>query len=108
MFWLVPCPVSTIVLFALVGFVLGTNFPGVVVVATQMLLKHLYAAAIRFVAASSVGGGAILSSITDAYAQAKGVSVLQLAILTLVLIIWRTVLLAPLQLPQNLYQSGNA
>ncbi|KAE8418970.1 major facilitator superfamily domain-containing protein [Aspergillus pseudocaelatus] len=103
-FWLVPKFIVSAVAVALVGFFLGTIFPGVVVVATRMLPKHLHVAAIGFAAAFSMGGGAVFPFMIGAIAQAKGVAVLQpilLAMLALALIIWGTLLRAPLQQSQH-------
>ncbi|OOQ91821.1 MFS transporter [Penicillium brasilianum] len=103
-FWLVPDFIVSAVAVALVGFFLGTIFPGVVVVATRMLPKHLHVAAIGFAAAFSMGGGAVFPFMIGAIAQAKGVSVLQpilLAMLAVALMIWGTLLRAPSQQSQH-------
>ncbi|KAF3386158.1 Bypass of stop codon protein 6 [Penicillium rolfsii] len=103
-FWLVPDFIVSAVAVALVGFFLGTIFPGVVVVATRMLPKHLHVAAIGFAAAFSMGGGAIFPFMIGAIAQSKGVSVLQpilLAMLAVALMIWATLLRAPSQQAQH-------
>ncbi|KAJ5741408.1 hypothetical protein N7533_010817, partial [Penicillium manginii] len=92
-FWLVPEFIVSAVAVSLVGFFLGTIFPGVVVVATRLLPKNLHVAAIGFAAAFSMGGGAIFPFMIGAIAQAKGVSVLQpvlLAMLAVALGIWST------------------
>ncbi|KAJ5167921.1 uncharacterized protein N7482_003515 [Penicillium canariense] len=99
-FWLVPEFIVSAVAVALVGFFLGTIFPGVVVVATRLLPKHLHVAAIGFAAAFSMGGGAVFPFMIGAIAQAKGVTVLQpilLAMLAVALMIWGTLLRAPTQ-----------
>ena len=92
-FWLVPKFIVS-----------GTIFPGVVVVATRMLPKHLHVAAIGFAAAFSMGGGAVFPFMIGAIAQAKGVAVLQpilLAMLAVALMIWGTLLRAPLHQSQH-------
>ncbi|KAI2817690.1 hypothetical protein CBS115989_5765 [Aspergillus niger] len=104
-FWLVPEFIVSAVAVALVGFFLGTIFPGVVVVATRLLPKHLHVAAIGFAAAFSMGGGAVFPFMIGAIAQAKGVTVLQpilVAMLAVALLIWGTVLRAPV--PQSLHE----
>jgi fucose permease len=90
-FWLVPEFIVSAVAVSLVGFFLGTIFPGVVIVATRMLPKNVHVAAIGFAAAFSMGGGAVFPFMIGAIAQAKGVTVLQpilLAMLTVSLGIW--------------------
>ncbi|CAI7595887.1 unnamed protein product [Penicillium manginii] len=97
-FWLVPEFIVSAVAVSLVGFFLGTIFPGVVVVATRLLPKNLHVAAIGFAAAFSMGGGAIFPFMIGAIAQAKGVSVLQpvlLAMLAVALGIWSTLFRVP-------------
>ncbi|OJK01396.1 hypothetical protein ASPACDRAFT_59099 [Aspergillus aculeatus ATCC 16872] len=103
-FWLVPEFVVSAVAVALVGFFLGTIFPGVVVVATRLLPRHLHVAAIGFAAAFSMGGGAVFPFTIGAIAQAKGVTVLQpilVAMLAVALLIWGTVLRAPIPQSQH-------
>ncbi|RAH41575.1 MFS transporter [Aspergillus brunneoviolaceus CBS 621.78] len=103
-FWLVPEFVVSAVAVALVGFFLGTIFPSVVVVATRLLPKHLHVAAIGFAAAFSMGGGAVFPFAIGAIAQAKGVTVLQpilVAMLAVALLIWGTVLRAPVPQSQH-------
>ncbi|OQE31723.1 hypothetical protein PENSTE_c001G06847 [Penicillium steckii] len=93
-FWLVPEFFVSAVAVSLVGFFLGTIFPGVVVVGTRLLPKNLHVAAIGFAAAFSMGGGAVFPFMIGAIAQAKGVSVLQpvlLAMLAVALGIWSTI-----------------
>ncbi|KAK5806315.1 hypothetical protein VI817_000573 [Penicillium citrinum] len=93
-FWLVPEFIVSAVAVSLVGFFLGTIFPGVVVVGTRLLPKNLHVAAIGFAAAFSMGGGAVFPFMIGAIAQAKGVSVLQpvlLAMLAVSLGIWSTI-----------------
>lgn len=97
-FWLVPEFIVSAVAVSLVGFFLGTIFPGVVVVATRLLPKNLHVAAIGFAAAFSMGGGAVFPFMIGAIAQAKGVSVLQpvlLAMLAVALGIWSTLFRIP-------------
>lgn len=90
-FWLVPQFIVSAIAVSLVGFFIGTIFPGVVVVATRLLPKDLHVAAIGFAAAFSMGGGAVFPFMIGAIAQAKGVTVLQpilLAMLAVALGIW--------------------
>ncbi|KAJ5098745.1 hypothetical protein N7532_005746 [Penicillium argentinense] len=97
-FWLVPEFIVSAVAVSFVGFFLGTIFPGVVVVATRLLPKHLHVAAIGFAAAFSMGGGAVFPFMIGAIAQVKGVSVLQpilLAMLAVALGIWSTLFKIP-------------
>ena len=97
-FWLVPEFIVSALAVGLVGFFLGTIFPGVVVVATRLLPKDLHVAAIGFAAAFSMGGGAVFPFMIGAIAQAKGVSILQpilLAMLAVALSIWGIMLRAP-------------
>lgn len=92
-FWLVPEFIVSAIAVSLVGFFIGTIFPGVVVVATRLLPKDLHVAAIGFAAAFSMGGGAVFPFMIGAIAQAKGVTVLQpilLAMLAVALGIWST------------------
>ncbi|KAJ5740852.1 hypothetical protein N7493_000724 [Penicillium malachiteum] len=104
-FWLVPEFFVSAVAVSLVGFFLGTIFPGVVVVATRLLPKDLHVAAIGFAAALSMGGGAVFPFFIGAISQAKGVSILQpilLAMLAVALGIWGTILGA--QRPEESHQ----
>ncbi|KAJ5674002.1 hypothetical protein N7462_009441 [Penicillium macrosclerotiorum] len=99
-FWLVPDFIVSAVAVSLVGFFLGTIFPGVVVVATRLLPKNLHVAAIGFAAAFSMGGGAVFPFIIGAIAQAKGVAVLQpilLAMLFVALMVWAMLIREPTQ-----------
>ncbi|RAL11480.1 MFS transporter [Aspergillus homomorphus CBS 101889] len=97
-FWLVPQFIVSALAVALVGFFLGTIFPGVVALSTRLLPKSLHVAAIGFAAAFSMGGGAVFPFMIGAVAQAKGVTVLQpmlLAMLTVALGIWGTLFWVP-------------
>lgn len=97
-FWLVPEFIVSAVAVSLVGFFMGTIFPGVVIVATRMLPKNVHVAAIGFAAALSMGGGAVFPFMIGAIAQAKGVTVLQpilLAMLAVSLGIWATLFRLP-------------
>ncbi|KAJ5113071.1 hypothetical protein N7456_001605 [Penicillium angulare] len=97
-FWLVPHFIVSAVSVALVGFFLGTIFPGVVVVATRLLPKDLHVAAIGFAAAFSMGGGAVFPFFIGAISQSKGVSILQpilLAMLAVALGVWGMIVRAP-------------
>ncbi|RAK73462.1 MFS general substrate transporter [Aspergillus fijiensis CBS 313.89] len=65
---------------------------------------HLHVAAIGFAAAFSMGGGAVFPFAIGAIAQAKGVTVLQpilVAMLAVALLIWGTVLRAPVPQSQH-------
>lgn len=97
-FWLVPEFIVSAVAVSLVGFFMGTIFPGVVIVATRMLPKNVHVAAIGFAAAFSMGGGAVFPFMIGAIAQAKGVTVLQpilLAMLAVAVGIWATLFWLP-------------
>lgn len=91
LFWLIPQFIVSALMVSFVGFFMGTIFPGVVVVATDLLPKDLHVSAIGFAAAFSMGGGAVFPFMIGAIAQAKGVSVLQpilLAMLVVALGMW--------------------
>ncbi|CAG8934513.1 unnamed protein product [Penicillium salamii] len=97
-FWLVPEFIVSAVAVSLVGFFMGTIFPGVVIVATRMLPRNIHVAAIGFAAAFSMGGGAVFPFMIGAIAQAKGVTILQpilLAMLAVALGIWTTLFRLP-------------
>ncbi|CAG7920974.1 unnamed protein product [Penicillium olsonii] len=97
-FWLVPEFIISAVAVSLVGFFMGTIFPGVVIVATRMLPRNVHVAAIGFAAAFSMGGGAVFPFMIGAIAQARGVTVLQpilLAMLAVALGIWATLFRLP-------------
>lgn len=94
-FWLVPQFIVSAVAVSLVGFFLGTIFPGVVVVATRLLPKDLHVSAIGFAAALSMGGGAVFPFFIGAISAAKGVGILQpilLGMLAVALGIWGSIL----------------
>ncbi len=91
LFWLVPQFYVSAVAVSFQGFFLGPIFPGAVVVATQLLPKHLHVSAIGFAAAFGGGGAAALPFAVGAIAQSKGVQVLQpivLSILVVILGLW--------------------
>ncbi|KAH8429393.1 MFS transporter [Aspergillus melleus] len=97
-FWLVPQFIVSALAVSFVGFFMGTIYPGVVVVSTRLLPRNLHVAAIGFAAAFSMGGGAVFPFMVGAIAQTKGVMVLQpilLAMLTVALAIWATLLRVP-------------
>jgi fucose permease len=91
LFWLVPQFYVSAVAVALQGFFLGPLFPAAVVVATQLLPRHLHVTTIGFAAAFGGCGGAVLPFAVGALAQLKGVQVLQpiiLALLAVLLGLW--------------------
>lgn len=76
---------------SLQGFFLGPLFPGVVVVTTKLLPKHLHVSAIGFAAAFGGAGAAVLPFIVGVLAEARGVQVLMPFIIALsgaILILW--------------------
>ncbi|KAF1977980.1 MFS general substrate transporter [Bimuria novae-zelandiae CBS 107.79] len=90
-FWLVPSFVVSGVAVSFQGFFLGPLFPAAVVAATRILPAHLHVSAIGFAAAFGGGGAAVLPFGVGALAQAKGVTLLQPVILTILafcLILW--------------------
>ncbi|KAJ5322034.1 Major facilitator superfamily domain general substrate transporter [Penicillium brevicompactum] len=89
--WLVPQFYASAVAVSLQGFFLGPLFPGVVVMVTKLLPRHLHVTSIGFVAAFGGSGAAILPFAVGVLAQAKGVKVLQPFIIGLsgaILIAW--------------------
>ncbi|RJE26881.1 Mfs transporter [Aspergillus sclerotialis] len=89
--WLVPQFYASAVAVSLQGFFLGPLFPGVVVVTTKLLPKHLHVSSIGFAAAFGGSGAAVLPFAVGAIAQAKGVKVLQPFIIGLtggILLLW--------------------
>ncbi|PYH80450.1 MFS general substrate transporter [Aspergillus uvarum CBS 121591] len=97
-FWLVPEFIVSALAVSLVGFFMGTIFPGAVIVTTRLLPRNLHVAAIGFAAAISMGGGAVFPFIIGITAQTKGVTVLQpilLAMLAVSLGIWSTLFRLP-------------
>jgi len=88
LFWLVPQFYVSAVAVGLQGFFLGPLFPAAIVVATNLLPRHLHVSAIGFAAAFGGSGAAIFPFAVGAIAQAKGVKVLQPIILALLAVIW--------------------
>ncbi|CAI4218442.1 unnamed protein product [Parascedosporium putredinis] len=91
LFWLVPNFYVSAVAVSFQGFFLGPLFPGVVLVASAILPRHLHVVVIGFAAAFGGCGAAVLPFAVGAIAQVKGVQVLQpiiLALLTVLLILW--------------------
>ncbi|KAJ5766200.1 uncharacterized protein N7511_003816 [Penicillium nucicola] len=89
--YLVPNFFAGAIAVSLQGFFLGPLFPGVVVVTTKLLPKHLHVSAIGFCAAFGGGGAAVLPFVVGVLAQVKGVEVLMPFILALsgaILILW--------------------
>ncbi|KZN87414.1 Bypass of stop codon protein [Penicillium chrysogenum] len=89
--WLVPQFYVSAVAVSLQGFFLGPLFPGVVVMVTKLLPRHLHVTSIGFVAAFGGSGAAILPFAVGVLAQAKGVQVLQPFIVALsgaILLTW--------------------
>ncbi|KAM3444365.1 hypothetical protein NHJ13734_001482 [Beauveria thailandica] len=90
-FWLVPQFIVSAVAVSLQGFFLGPMFPGVVLVASQLLPKHLHVVVIGFAAAFGGCGAAILPFVTGLLVQGSGPTVLQpiiLALLVVMLVVW--------------------
>lgn len=81
--WLVPQFYASAVAVSLQGFFLSPLFPGVVVMVTKLLPRHLHISSIGFAAAFSGSGSAILPFAVGALAQAKGLRVLQPFIIAL-------------------------
>ncbi|KAJ5094997.1 hypothetical protein N7532_007288 [Penicillium argentinense] len=75
--WLVPQFYASAIAVSFQGFFLGPLFPGVVVMITKLLPRHLHVSSIGFAAAFGGSGAAILPFAVGALAQAKGVRVLQ-------------------------------
>ncbi|KAF2135983.1 uncharacterized protein K452DRAFT_292784 [Aplosporella prunicola CBS 121167] len=97
LFWLVPKFAVSATAVAFEGFFLGPLFPAVVVVTTKLLPANMHVSAVGFAAALGGGGAAIFPFAVGALAQAKGVSVLQPAIVGLLgalFVVW-------LLLPRN-------
>ena len=65
------------------GFFLGPLFPGVVVMVTKLLPRHLHVHSIGFASAVGSSGAAIVPFAVGALAQVKGVQVLQPFIIAL-------------------------
>lgn len=90
-FWLVPQFYVSAVAVAFQGFFLGPLFPGVVLVASMILPRHLHVVVIGFAAAFGGCGGAILPFAVGVLAQYKGPQILQpiiLALLVVLLLLW--------------------
>ncbi|KAM3529905.1 hypothetical protein MY4038_005207 [Beauveria bassiana] len=90
-FWLVPQFIVSAVAVSLQGFFLGPMFPGVVLVASKLLPKHLHVVVIGFAAAFGGCGAAILPFVTGLLVQGSGPTVLQpiiLALSVVMLVVW--------------------
>ncbi|PYH46228.1 MFS transporter [Aspergillus saccharolyticus JOP 1030-1] len=96
-FWLVPQFIVSALAVSLVGFFLGTIFPGVVVLSTRLLPRSVHVAAIGFAAAFSMGGGAVFPFVIGAVAQAKGVTVLQPILLAMLAVALGSLLCIPIE-----------
>ncbi|SPO04418.1 related to tetracycline resistance proteins [Cephalotrichum gorgonifer] len=91
LFWLVPNFYVSAVAVAFQGFFLGPLFPGIVLVASALLPRHLHVVVIGFAAAFGGCGAAILPFAVGVLAQASGVKVLQpiiLALLGALIVLW--------------------
>lgn len=91
LFWLVPQFYVSAVAVAFQGFFLGPLFPGIVLITSKLLPKHLHVVVIGFAAAFGGCGAAILPFLTGLLAEASGVQVLQpiiLALLAALLVVW--------------------
>ncbi|CAG8010298.1 unnamed protein product [Penicillium olsonii] len=89
--YLVPNFYAGAIAVSLQGFFLGPLFPGVVVVTTKLLPKHLHVSAIGFAAAFGGAGAAVLPFLVGVLAEARGVQVLMPFIIALsgaILILW--------------------
>lgn len=74
-------PIASVVLMALLGFVMGPLFPSGVVVLTRLLPRELHIAAVSFVASLGQVGGALLPFAIGAVVQSLGIGVFRYAIL---------------------------
>ncbi|CAG7957063.1 unnamed protein product [Penicillium salamii] len=104
--YLVPNFYAAAIAVSLQGFFLGPLFPGVVVVTTKLLPKHLHVSAIGFAAAFGGAGAAVLPFIVGVLAEARGVQVLMPFIIALsgaILILWNLLPKMPrrVRLPVN-------
>lgn len=86
-FWLIKDFIASAIFAGCLGFFLGPLFPAAIVVATQLLPKHIHVSAIGFAAAFGGGGAAVFPFAVGALAEAKGVAVLQPIILGLLVVI---------------------
>jgi fucose permease len=74
-------PIVSVVVMALLGFVMGPLFPSAVVVLTRLLPRELHIAAVSFVASLGQIGGAFLPFAIGAVVQSLGIGVFRFAIL---------------------------
>ncbi|KAH9865347.1 hypothetical protein J1614_008930 [Plenodomus biglobosus] len=91
LFSLFSSPAVSIVLMALLGFVMGPMFPSAVVVLTRLLPGELHVAAVSFVASLGQIGGAFLPFAIGAVVQGLGIGVFRFAILVqtiIALLVW--------------------
>ena len=75
-FWLIPNFISSAVTVAFVGFFLGPVFPTAIVVATQLLPRHLHVVAIGLISTLGSAGAAVFPFAVGAIADKRGVEVL--------------------------------
>ncbi|SPO05480.1 related to tetracycline resistance proteins [Cephalotrichum gorgonifer] len=91
LFWLVPNFYISAVAVAFQGFFIGPLFPGVVLITSSLLPRHLHVVVIGFASAFSGCGASIMPFAVGVLAQALGVKVLQpiiLALLGALTMIW--------------------
>lgn len=81
LFAIFTSPVLSIILMALLGFVMGPLFPSGVVVLTRLLPPELHVAAVSFVASLGQVGGAFLPFAIGAVVEGLGIGVFRYAIL---------------------------
>jgi fucose permease len=81
LFAVLTSPIVSIVLMALLGFIMGPLFPSGVVVLTRLLPAELHIAAVSFVASLGQVGGAFLPFAIGAVVQSLGIGVFRYAIL---------------------------
>ncbi|EXJ91891.1 hypothetical protein A1O3_00441 [Capronia epimyces CBS 606.96] len=94
-FWLVPQYIVSAVAVAFLGFFLGPLFPGCVMMAANLLPKHIHVSAIGFGMALGGTGGTIFPFVIGAISASKGVKVLQPIILSLIAVLTIVWLLFP-------------
>ncbi|OAL42957.1 MFS general substrate transporter [Pyrenochaeta sp. DS3sAY3a] len=81
LFAIFTSPVLSIILMALLGFVMGPLFPSGVVVLTRLLPPEIHVAAVSFVASLGQVGGAFLPFAIGAVVEGLGIGVFRYAIL---------------------------
>jgi fucose permease len=83
-FWLVPQFVVGAVAVALLGMFLGPLFPAGIVICAKLLPTHLHVSAIGFATAIGGTGAAILPFAVGAAAEARGVKIFNVFIISLI------------------------